>query len=136
MPVSSEPDSLGSIIIDLEHLVWPENEEVLRKKQGMWACRREEGANLKELLTARANFSNKINSVVLHNNTKHNICIHMTWIYAKSGNSFLRGDFQILVADTSFRSLRLKFPLIKPSLRPRFVSPLKGRGWEEPSTQG
>jgi hypothetical protein len=31
-PVSSEPDSLGSIIIVLEHLVWPENEEVLRKK--------------------------------------------------------------------------------------------------------
>lgn len=32
VPFSSAPDSLGSIIIDLEHLVWPENEEVLRKK--------------------------------------------------------------------------------------------------------
>lgn len=78
VPLSSDPDSLEKgIIIGLEHLVWPENKEVL-KKQRMWACRREEGANLKELLIARANFSNRINSVVLHNNPKRNTCIHMT----------------------------------------------------------
>lgn len=54
----------------------PENKEVLTK-QRMWACRREEGANLKELLVSRANFSSRINSVVLHNNPEHNMCIHM-----------------------------------------------------------